>query len=53
MDKFIGILGIIILLFFAYILSNNRTKINYKTIIYGLSLQLLFALSFEFLLFEN
>ena len=44
MDKFIGILGIIILLFFAYILSNNRTKINYKTIIYGLSLQLLFAL---------
>ena len=42
--KFIGILGMVVLLAIAYILSNNRKAIKPRIIIWGLSLQLLFAI---------
>ena len=39
-----GILGIFTLLGIAYILSNNRQKIDYNLVIWGLSIQAIFAL---------
>ena len=39
-----GILGIFTLLGIAYLLSNNRRKINYRLVIWGLTIQLIFAL---------
>ncbi len=44
MERFIGILGLIILLGAAVGLSNNRRKINWQLVFYGLALQLFFAL---------
>lgn len=41
--RFIGILGIVTLLGIAFLMSNNRKKINLRTVIWGLMLQLLFA----------
>lgn len=41
--RFIGLLGIIVLLGTAYLMSNNRRKIRLRTVIWGLVLQLLFA----------
>jgi len=41
--RFIGILGIITLLGIAFLMSNNRKKINLRTVIWGITLQLLFA----------
>ncbi len=38
-----GILGIIALLGLAFLLSNNRKKINYMLVLWGLGLQLLFG----------
>ncbi len=42
--RYSGILGILIFLLAAYLLSNNRKKIPYKTVIYGLITQFLIAL---------
>ena len=42
---FRGISGIFILLLFAYLLSNNKSKIQWKTVFVGLSLQILIAIS--------
>ena len=39
-----GVLGMAILLVIAFILSNNRKKINWKTVGFGLSAQLLLAI---------
>ena len=44
MDRLIGILGILAILGLAYIISNDRNKINKKLIFWGISLQLFFAL---------
>ncbi len=44
MDRLFGILGIILILGLAYLLSNNRKAINYKTIGMGFLLQWLIAL---------
>jgi CNT family concentrative nucleoside transporter len=44
MNRYIGILGIIAILGIAYLLSNNRSKINIKLILWGLSLQIFFAI---------
>ena len=44
MEKFIGILGILAILGIAYLLSNNKNKINFKLIFWGLSLQMFFAI---------
>ncbi|MGD2087248.1 MAG: nucleoside transporter C-terminal domain-containing protein [Candidatus Aminicenantes bacterium] len=43
MHRFSGILGILIFLLVAYLLSNNRKKIPYKTVIFGLITQLVIA----------
>ena len=40
----IGILGIIVLLGIAFILSNNRNNINYRIVFWGMGLQIVFAL---------
>jgi len=44
MERFIGIIGIVVLLGIAFTMSNNRRKLDWRLIIWGLSLQLLFAL---------
>ncbi|MEM7372151.1 MAG: nucleoside transporter C-terminal domain-containing protein [Bacteroidota bacterium] len=44
MERFTGIIGIVVLLGVAYLLSNNRSKIDYRLVVTGLGLQLLFAL---------
>lgn len=44
MNRFIGIIGIIILLGIAYLLSENKKKINWRLVLTGLGLQIVFAL---------
>ena len=44
MSNFFGIIGVVTLLFIAFFLSENKKKINLKTIGFGLSFQFLFAL---------
>jgi len=39
-----GIFGIVLLLGIAFLLSNNKKKINWKLVFYGLGLQILFAI---------
>lgn len=39
MDRLIGFVGIIVLLGLTFLFSNNRRKINYRTVLVGLSLQ--------------
>lgn len=43
MNRFIGIIGIIIIFGLAYLMSNNKKAINYKTVGMGFLLQVLFA----------
>lgn len=43
-QRFIGVIGIFVLLGLAWLLSNNKKKINFRVVGWGLSLQLLFAL---------
>ena len=38
-----GLLGMILLIGIAFLLSNNKKKINWKLVLYGLGLQFLFA----------
>src|SRR5689334_23590258 len=44
MSRFAGLLGIIVFLSIAYLLSTNRRAIRLKTVLWGVSLQFLFAL---------
>ncbi len=44
MERYTGLLGVVVLLGIAYLMSNNRKKINYKLVIWGLGLQFAFAL---------
>lgn len=44
MDKFIAVIGMIILLALAYAMSNNKKAINYKTVGVGFALQILFGI---------
>ena len=44
MERFIGLIGIIIIFLIAFWMSNNRKAINYKTIGIGFILQIAFAL---------
>ena len=44
MTRFIGILGIILMMGIAYIFSSHRKSINWRTIAWGFGLQLLFAI---------
>lgn len=43
MDRFVGIIGIIVIFLIAYALSNNKKAINIKTVITGFILQVLLA----------
>ncbi|XP_056629774.1 sodium/nucleoside cotransporter 2-like [Diorhabda sublineata] len=43
-NRLISISGLIIFLFIGYIFSNNRSKINWKTVIWGIILQFTFGL---------
>ena len=42
--RFTGLFGIVALLGIAYLLSNNRKAIKPRTILWGIGLQLLFAI---------
>lgn len=44
MFRYIGIVGIFVLLAIAYALSNNRKAINWKLVLWGMGLQLVFAI---------
>ncbi len=44
MERFIGILGIFAILGIAYLMSNNKNKIDLRIVIWGLGLQLLFGI---------
>ncbi len=44
MSRLIGILGIFTLLAIAFAFSNNRKRINWRLVFWGLGLQWLFAL---------
>ena len=44
MDKFIGIIGIIVLLGIAFLFSDNKKRINWRLVITGIVIQFAFAL---------
>lgn len=44
MERFSGIIGIVLILALAFLLSNNRKAINYRLVFSGLGLQLVLAL---------
>ncbi|RZP29434.1 NupC/NupG family nucleoside CNT transporter, partial [bacterium] len=44
MEQLTGILGIIVLLGIAVAMSNNRSAISWKLVMWGISLQLIFAI---------
>lgn len=44
MEKLISFLGIFVMIFIAYLLSENKKKINWKLVAIGTSMQLVFAL---------
>ena len=43
MDKFHGVLGIILILAIAFLFSNNKRRINYRLVVSGMLLQVLIA----------
>lgn len=44
MEKIISVIGLFLLVFVAYLVSENKKKINWKLVATGLSLQFIFAL---------
>jgi concentrative nucleoside transporter, CNT family len=44
MERFIGLIGIVLILGVAYLFSTDRKAINYRTVGMGLLMQLLFAI---------
>jgi CNT family concentrative nucleoside transporter len=44
MHRFVGVLGLAVLMGLAYIFSTNRRSIRWKTVAYGVGLQFLFGL---------
>ena len=43
MERFIGLIGIVVIFLIVFMMSNNRKAINYKTIGTGFLLQILLA----------
>ena len=43
MERFTGIIGILVLLALAYLMSNNRKSINYRQVLSGLLIQVIVA----------
>ncbi len=44
MDRFTGVIGIVVILGIAYLFSNNKKKINIRLVLSGLSLQIIIAI---------
>ncbi|QIB27375.1 NupC/NupG family nucleoside CNT transporter [Caloranaerobacter azorensis] len=44
MEKIVSFLGIFVMIFIAYLLSENKKKINWKLVAIGTSMQIIFAL---------
>jgi len=44
MERFTGLIGIVLIFSIAFLMSNNRKAINYKLVISGLAIQILLAL---------
>ncbi len=44
MERFTGLIGIVLIFAIAFLLSNNRRAINYRVVLSGLGIQLLLAL---------
>ncbi len=44
MERFIGLIGIVVIFLIVFLMSNNRRAINYKTVGMGFLLQVLFAI---------
>ena len=44
MERFVGLIGIVVIFLIAYALSNNKKAINYKTVGMGFLLQIILAL---------
>jgi concentrative nucleoside transporter, CNT family len=44
LERFVGILGIIVILGIAFLLSENKKKINWRLVVSGLGLQIIFAI---------
>ena len=44
MERFVGLIGIVIIFLIAFLMSNNKKAINYRTISIGFILQILLAL---------
>lgn len=44
LEKFQGIIGVIVILGIAYLFSNNRSKINYRLVASGIGLQIVLAI---------
>ncbi len=43
MERFSGLIGIALIIGLAFLFSNNRKAINYRTVLSGLGLQLVLA----------
>ena len=44
MERFTGLIGVALILGIAFLMSNNRKAINYRTVLSGMGLQLALAL---------
>ena len=44
MEKIISVIGLFVLVLIAFLFSENKKKINIKLVIWGISLQIIFAL---------
>ena len=44
MERFVGLIGIVVIFLIAFLMSNNKKAINYRTIIIGFILQIFLAL---------
>ena len=44
MERFVGLIGIVVIFLICYALSNNKKAINYKTVGIGFLLQIAFAI---------
>lgn len=44
MERFVGLIGIVVIFLIAFLMSNNKKAINLKTVIIGFLLQIFFAL---------
>ena len=44
MERFVGLIGIVVIFLICFALSNNKKAINYKTVGMGFLIQILFAI---------